>query len=97
MWCRGDPEFGGKVTTRRRGVRAKRRLTSVHAHTSPSVLEALERSGTSATDAINGTLRVLGVALIVAAAVVMTLRHQLVRRGQIAPLSMKASVVPRSR
>jgi MFS family permease len=62
--------------------------------TSASVLEALERSGTTASDAINGTLRVLGIALIVAAVVVMTLRHELVRRGQIAPLSMNGSFVP---
>lgn len=45
-------------------------------------------SGTRAADAINGTLQVLGIGIIVAAAVVMGLRHVLVRRGQIAPLSM---------
>ncbi len=59
--------------------------------TAATVIELLVQSGTSTADAINGTLRVLGIGIIVAAWAVMLLRHQLVRRGQIAPLSMKAS------
>jgi MFS family permease len=62
--------------------------------TSASVIEALERSGATASGAINGILRVLGIGIIGASALVMALRHELVRRGQIAPLSMKASFVP---
>jgi MFS family permease len=54
-----------------------------------SAISVLESSGTSPHVAINGTLRVLAVAVLVAAAVVMAVRHQLVRRGLVAPLSMK--------
>jgi EmrB/QacA subfamily drug resistance transporter len=57
-----------------------------------TVIEALERSGTSANDAIHWTMRALGIGIIVAAVVVMVVRHQLVRRGLMAPLSMKAPV-----
>ncbi len=53
-----------------------------------TVIEALEHSGTSGTDAIHDTMGVLGIAIILAAAVVMAIRHRLVRRGLIAPLSM---------
>ncbi len=62
--------------------------------TAATVIEALVHSGTSTADAINGTLQVLGIGIIVAAAVVMGLRHVLVRRGQIAPLSMKSPLAP---
>jgi EmrB/QacA subfamily drug resistance transporter len=54
-----------------------------------TVIEALVRSGTSNVDAIHGTMRVLGIGIIAAAVAVMALRHQLVRRGLMAPLSMK--------
>ena len=56
-----------------------------------TVIEALVHSGTSSADAIQGTMRVLGIGIILAAAAVMAIRHQLVRRGLIAPLAMKAS------
>jgi MFS family permease len=59
-----------------------------------TVIQMLERSGTSAGTAINGTLQVAGIGIIVVAAAVMALRQRLVRRGLIAPLSMKASVTP---
>ena len=62
--------------------------------TSATVIELLVHSGTSTADAINGTLRVLGIGIIVAAWGVMALRHRLVRRGQIAPLSMNAPFTP---
>ena len=62
--------------------------------TAATALELLVRSGTSPAGAINGTLRVLGIGIIVAAWIVMALRHRLVRRGQIAPLAMDGSFTP---
>ncbi|MBV9917720.1 MAG: MFS transporter [Solirubrobacterales bacterium] len=59
-----------------------------------AVLELLERSGSSSHEAINGTLRVLALSIVVAAAAVMAIRHRLVRRGLMAPLSMKAQWTP---
>jgi MFS family permease len=59
---------------------------------SATVIEALIRSGTSNADAIHGTMRALGIWIIVAAAAVMVIRHQLVRRGLMAPLSMREEV-----
>jgi hypothetical protein len=54
-----------------------------------TVIEALIRSGTSNADAIHGTMRALGIGIIVAALAVMAIRHRLVHRGLMAPLSMK--------
>ncbi len=62
--------------------------------TAATVIELLVRSGASSAHAINATLRVLGIGIIVAAWIVMALRHRLVRRGQIAPLSISASFTP---
>jgi Na+/melibiose symporter-like transporter len=62
--------------------------------TTATVLELVERSGTSANDAITGTLRVLAAGIIVAAVVMMTLRRRLVRRGLMPPLSMRAPWTP---
>jgi hypothetical protein len=59
-----------------------------------SAITALEQSGTTPHDAINVTLRVIAIAVLVAAALVMTLRHQLVRRGLMAPLSMREPWTP---
>jgi EmrB/QacA subfamily drug resistance transporter len=59
-----------------------------------TVIEALVRSGTSSADAIHGTMRALGIGIIVAAAAVMAIRHHLVRRGLMAPLSMKEAQPP---
>ena len=53
-----------------------------------TAIETLERSGTSSAGAIHTTMRVLAIGIIVAAAGVMAIRHQLARRGLIAPLSM---------
>ncbi len=58
-----------------------------------SAITALEQSATP-HDAINLTLRVIAIAVLVAAASVMTLRHQLVRRRLMAPLSMKQPWTP---
>jgi hypothetical protein len=57
----------------------------------------LVHSGTNSADAIQGTMRVLGIGIIVAAVAVMAVRHQLVRRGLMAPLSMKAPSPRRTR
>lgn len=59
-----------------------------------SAITALQQSGTTPHNAINTTLRVIALAVLVAAALVMTLRHQLVRRGLMAPLSMKQPWTP---
>ncbi len=53
-----------------------------------------ESSGISSHNAIDLTLRVVALAVLLAAAVVMTIRHQLVRRNLMAPLSMKAVWTP---
>ncbi len=42
--------------------------------------------------AIDATLRVIALLLLASAALVMALRHQLVRRGLMAPLSLKGGV-----
>jgi EmrB/QacA subfamily drug resistance transporter len=57
--------------------------------TTATVLGLVEQAGTSASDALNATLRVLAIGILAAAVVVMALRHHLVRRGLMAPLSMK--------
>ncbi len=62
-----------------------------------SAIAVLESSGTSTHNAIDGTLRVIAIAVLVAAITVMVVRAQLVRRGLMAPLSMKADWEPPSR
>jgi hypothetical protein len=59
-----------------------------------SVIALLESSGTAANDAITGTLRVLAIAILVAAGTLLTVRRHLVRRGRMAPLSMTTSWTP---
>jgi hypothetical protein len=61
-----------------------------------SVIAILESSQTTANDAINGTSRVLAIAILVAAATLMAVRRHPVRRGLMAPLSMSASWTPPS-
>lgn len=56
----------------------------------------LESSGTTPNHAINATLRAIAIAILAGAAVVMAVRHQLVRRGLMAPLSMKVAWTPPS-
>jgi MFS family permease len=53
-----------------------------------------EGSGSSPHHAIDLTLRVVALAVLVAAIVVMAIRHELVRRDLMAPLSMKAEWTP---
>ncbi|MBV9424154.1 MAG: MFS transporter [Solirubrobacterales bacterium] len=53
-----------------------------------TAISLLEHGGTPA-NAIDSTLRVIAGALIAAAVIVMAIRRQLVRRGLMAPLSMK--------
>jgi Na+/melibiose symporter-like transporter len=53
-----------------------------------------ESSGTSPNHAIDLTLRVMALAVLVAAGLVLAIRHGLVRRGLMAPLSMKAAWTP---
>jgi MFS family permease len=55
-----------------------------------NAITLLEHSGTSTRGAIQGTLRVSAIAVLAAAVVVMAVRQLLVRRGVMAPLSMKA-------
>jgi MFS family permease len=62
-----------------------------------SAIALLESSGTSTHNAIDGTLRVIAIAVLLAAVTVMAVRHQLVRRGLMAPLSMKTAWKPPSR
>src|SRR5947208_2742384 len=59
-----------------------------------SVIADLHTSGTALHTAINDVLRALAVAVVAAAGLTMAIRHQLVRRGLAAPLSMKANWTP---
>jgi EmrB/QacA subfamily drug resistance transporter len=61
-----------------------------------AAIAQLEASGTSPRAAIDGTLRVIALAVIAAAVLVMAARSALVRRGLMAPLSMKAEWTPPS-
>jgi MFS family permease len=53
-----------------------------------------ESAGTSPHQAIDLTLRVVAVLVLVAAIVVMAIREVLVRREKMAPLSMEAACTP---
>jgi MFS family permease len=59
-----------------------------------SVIAGLDASGASLHTAIGSVLRALAALLVGAAALTMAVRHQLVRRGLAAPLSMKADWTP---
>lgn len=61
---------------------------------SASVIAELHASGTTLNGAIDDVLRALAIGVVVAAGVTMAVRHQLVRRGLAAPLSMNASWRP---
>jgi MFS family permease len=61
---------------------------------SASVIAELHASGTTLNGAIDDVLRVLAIGVVAAAGVTMAVRHQLVRRGLAAPLSMNASWTP---
>jgi MFS family permease len=53
-----------------------------------------ESSGSSPQNAIDLTLRVIALAVLLAAGIVLAIRHGLVRRGLMAPLSMKSAWTP---
>jgi EmrB/QacA subfamily drug resistance transporter len=59
-----------------------------------SAITELQASGNTLHSAIDGVLRALALAVVLAAGVTMTVRHQLVRRGLVAPLSMKTDTLP---
>ena len=59
-----------------------------------SAIAGLDASGASLHTAIDSVLRTLAAIMVGAAAVTMAVRHQLVRRGLAAPLSMKVDWTP---
>jgi EmrB/QacA subfamily drug resistance transporter len=59
-----------------------------------TAVASLQRSGHSQQDAYFGPLRVVAVAIVAWTAIVMVVRAALVRRGVMAPLSMKAAWPP---
>ncbi|MGN6171065.1 MAG: MFS transporter [Solirubrobacteraceae bacterium] len=59
-----------------------------------SAITGLHASGTSLHTAIDAVLRTVAAIMVAAAAVTMAVRHQLVRRGLAAPLSMKVNWTP---